>query len=70
MVLNRLTDRERQVLVLMAQGRSNAGIAESLVLSERAVAKHINNIFAKLDMPPACDVNRRVLAVVRFLRQA
>ncbi|WP_254716613.1 response regulator transcription factor [Actinomadura sp. WMMB 499] len=66
-MLDRLTDRERQVLALMAQGRSNAGIAETLVVSERAVAKHINAIFTKLDMPPAADVNRRVLAVVRFL---
>ncbi|MCT2584528.1 hypothetical protein JT362_15495 [Actinophytocola sp. S1-96] len=54
----------------MAQGRSNADIAATLVLSERAIAKHINNIFTKLDLPPAGDVNRRVLAVLRFLRQA
>lgn len=69
-MLNRLTERERQVLALMAQGHSNAGIAETLVLSERAVAKHINNIFTKLDLPHAGNVNRRVLAVLRFLRQA
>jgi DNA-binding NarL/FixJ family response regulator len=68
--LKRLTRREWQVLALMAQGRSNAGIAATLVLSDRAVAKHINNIFTKLDMPPTGNDNRRVLAVLRFLHQA
>jgi DNA-binding NarL/FixJ family response regulator len=65
--LRRLTAREREVLALMAEGRSNAGIAEVLVVSDSAVAKHINNIFAKLDLPPADGDHRRVLAVLRFL---
>lgn len=65
--LDRLTAREREVLELMAQGRSNAGIAEGLVISESAVAKHINSIFAKLDLPVADGDHRRVLAVLRFL---
>lgn len=51
----------------MAEGRSNAGIAAELVVSESAVAKHINSIFAKLDLPPADGDHRRVLAVLRFL---
>jgi DNA-binding NarL/FixJ family response regulator len=66
--VERLTDREREVLALMAQGRSNAAIAERLHVSEKAVAKHINNLFAKLDLPVAADDNRRVLAVLAFLR--
>ncbi|MET9688718.1 response regulator transcription factor [Streptomyces sp. NPDC006514] len=65
--LSRLTPREREVLALMAEGRSNAGIAAELVVSESAVAKHINSIFAKLDLPPADGDHRRVLAVLRFL---
>ncbi|MFJ5720437.1 response regulator [Streptomyces sp. NPDC093149] len=65
--LDRLTPREREVLELMAGGRSNAGIAERLVVSESAVAKHINSIFAKLDLPKADADHRRVLAVLRFL---
>ncbi|MFE3185681.1 response regulator [Streptomyces violascens] len=65
--LERLTPREREVLALMAEGRSNAGIAAELVVSESAVAKHINNIFAKLDLPIADGDHRRVLAVLRFL---
>ncbi|MEU4953239.1 response regulator transcription factor [Streptomyces lavendulae] len=65
--LERLTPREREVLALMAEGRSNAAIADGLVVSESAVAKHINNIFAKLDLPPAAEAHRRVLAVLRFL---
>ncbi|MFF4401212.1 response regulator [Streptomyces sp. NPDC001480] len=65
--LERLTPREREVLALMAEGRSNAGIAEALVVSDSAVAKHINNIFAKLDLPTADADHRRVLAVLRFL---
>lgn len=65
--LERLTPREREVLALMAEGRSNAGIAEVLVVSDSAVAKHINNIFAKLDLPAADADHRRVLAVLRFL---
>ncbi|MFJ4678378.1 MULTISPECIES: response regulator [unclassified Kitasatospora] len=65
--LHRLTPRERDVLALMAEGRSNTAIAESLVVSDSAVAKHINSILTKLDLPPAEDTHRRVLAVLRFL---
>ncbi|AJZ85565.1 MULTISPECIES: response regulator transcription factor [Streptomyces] len=65
--LDRLTSRERDVLELMAGGRSNAGIAGALVISESAVAKHINSLFGKLDLPVAEADHRRVLAVLRFL---
>ncbi|MFF4338308.1 response regulator [Kitasatospora sp. NPDC001540] len=65
--LHRLTPRERDVLALMAEGRSNTAIAESLVVSDSAVSKHINSILTKLDLPPAEDTHRRVLAVLRFL---
>ncbi|MGG2464902.1 response regulator [Streptomyces sp. RGM 3693] len=65
--LERLTEREREVLALMAEGRSNAGIAGQLVVSESAVAKHINSILAKLDLPKAEGDHRRVLAVLRFM---
>jgi DNA-binding NarL/FixJ family response regulator len=68
--LNRLTDREREVLTLMAEGRSNAAIATRLYVTEKAVDKHINNIFTKLDLPPAPDDNRRVLAVLAWLNAA
>lgn len=66
--IERLTEREREVLALMAEGRANAGIAESLVVSEKAVAKHINSIFAKLDLPADTDDHRRVRAVLAWLR--
>lgn len=66
--LERLTSREREVLALMAQGHSNAAIAQALTVSPAAVGKHINNILAKLDLPPDADVHRRVLAVLTFLR--
>ncbi|MFI6907995.1 LuxR C-terminal-related transcriptional regulator [Nonomuraea sp. NPDC050394] len=62
-----LTPREREVLEVMAEGRSNAAIAQRLYLSESAVAKHTANIFAKLDLAPSDDDNRRVLAVLAYL---
>ena len=65
--LSRLTPRERDVLALMAEGHSNAGIATKLVVTEKAVNKHISNIFAKLDLYPGEDANRRVLAVLTYL---
>lgn len=65
--VDELSDRETQVLGLMAEGRSNAGICEELYLSESAVTKHINAIFTKLSIPPASSANRRVLAVLRYL---
>jgi DNA-binding NarL/FixJ family response regulator len=65
--LGRLTSREREVLALMAEGHSNAGIASRLVVTEKAVSKHIGNIFAKLGLYPAEDGNRRVLAVLTYL---
>ena len=68
--LDRLSAREREVLSLMAEGRSNAGIAQCLVVSESAVAKHINNIFMKLDLLAGGGDHRRVLAVLRFLEGA
>jgi DNA-binding NarL/FixJ family response regulator len=66
--LGRLTPREREVLDLMAQGRSNAAIATALVVTEKAVGKHITSIFDKLDLPQAADDNRRVLAVLAYLQ--
>ncbi|MGW2871997.1 DNA-binding response regulator [Kitasatospora xanthocidica] len=65
--VEKLTPRERDVLALMAEGRSNAAIAGSLVVSDSAVAKHINSIFTKLELPQAEDSHRRVMAVLRFL---
>jgi len=62
-----LTAREREVLGVMAEGRSNAAIAATLRITEKAVSKHINNILTKLDMPPSDDDNRRVLAVLTYL---
>ena len=62
-----LTAREREVLALMAEGRSNAGIAAMLVISAGVVEKHVASIFAKLGLPPAEGDNRRVLAVLRYL---
>jgi DNA-binding NarL/FixJ family response regulator len=66
--LEALTPREREVLELMAEGRSNHAIAEQLVVTERAVEKHVTSIFSKLDLPPAAEDHRRVLAVLTFLR--
>ena len=65
--VTRLTDREREVLALMAEGRSNSAIAQRLFVSEKAVSKHCTSIFAKLDLPPDDDDNRRVLAVLAYL---
>jgi DNA-binding NarL/FixJ family response regulator len=62
-----LSPREREVLKLMAEGRSNAAIAQRLFITERAVAKHTASIFHKLDLPPSDDDNRRVLAVLSYL---
>ena len=66
--LGELTPREREVLELMAEGRSNAAIAEQLVVTERAVEKHVTSIFGKLNLTPAAEDHRRVLAVLTFLR--
>jgi DNA-binding NarL/FixJ family response regulator len=66
--LDTLTPREREVLALMAEGRSNSAIAEALVVTPRAVEKHVGNIFAKLDLPESGSDHRRVLAVLRYLR--
>jgi DNA-binding NarL/FixJ family response regulator len=68
--LDDLTPRESEVLSLMAEGRSNAGIADALVVSAGAVEKHVNNIFSKLALPPASGDHRRVLAVLRYLEGA
>jgi DNA-binding NarL/FixJ family response regulator len=65
--LGRLTSREREVLALMAEGHSNAGIGARLVVTEKAVSKHIGSIFTKLDLYQGEDANRRVLAVLTYL---
>jgi DNA-binding NarL/FixJ family response regulator len=67
--LERLTKREREVLALMAEGRSNQAIAEKLAVSERAVEKHVTRIFDKLGLMPAAEDHRRVRAVLTFLRR-
>ena len=66
-VVDALSPREREVLGLMAEGRTNGAIARALVVSDRAVEKHVANIFTKLDLPPSDTDHRRVLAVLRFL---
>jgi DNA-binding NarL/FixJ family response regulator len=66
--LDELSAREREVLELMAEGRSNAGIASRMVITERAVEKHVTSIFQKLRLPAATDDHRRVLAVLTYLR--
>ena len=66
--LDEISPREREVLELMAEGRSNRGIAERLVVTERAVEKHITSIFGKLNLPAATDDHRRVLAVLAYLQ--
>ena len=65
--LGRLSAREREVLALMAEGRSNSAIAATLVVSEGAVEKHVANIFSKLDLPVTSSDHRRVLAVLKYL---
>jgi DNA-binding NarL/FixJ family response regulator len=65
--LQQLTPREREVLGLMAEGRSNAAIAAKLFVTEKAISKHTNSIFAKLGLPQSEDDNRRVLAVLAYL---
>jgi DNA-binding NarL/FixJ family response regulator len=66
--VERLTPREREVLELMAEGRSNNAIAEHMIVTERAVEKHVTSIFGKLGLAPAPEDHRRVLAVLAFLR--
>jgi DNA-binding NarL/FixJ family response regulator len=66
--LDELTPREREVLGLMAEGRSNAGIARALVVTDGAVEKHVSSIFGKLGLPPSSDDHRRVLAVLAYMR--
>jgi DNA-binding NarL/FixJ family response regulator len=68
--LLKLTEREREVLENMAQGKNNAAIAKSLFLTERAVEKHINSLFHKLGLSEETDVHRRVMAVLAFLRES
>jgi DNA-binding NarL/FixJ family response regulator len=63
-----ISPREREVLALMAEGRSNHAIANELVVTERAVEKHVTSIFSKLDLPPTADDHRRVLAVLKYLQ--
>ncbi|GAB3064525.1 response regulator transcription factor [Intrasporangium mesophilum] len=67
--LHRLTERERETLELMAEGRSNTGIARALHVTESAVAKHVNAIFTKLEMPMTSSDHRRVLAVLQYLAE-
>ena len=66
--LDALTEGERRVLALMAEGRTNRAIAEELFISERGVERHVTSIFAKLDLPPTAQDHRRVLAVLTYLR--
>ena len=66
--LAELTPREREVMELMAEGRSNNAIATQMTVTERAVEKHVTSIFGKLGLPPAPEDHRRVLAVLAFLR--
>ncbi|WP_203335739.1 response regulator transcription factor [Nocardioides limicola] len=68
--VERLTEREREVLALVAQGRSNRAIAEAFRLTDKTVETHIGRILAKLDLPAVADDNRRVLAVLTYLRSA
>jgi DNA-binding NarL/FixJ family response regulator len=65
--IERVTHRQREVLALMAEGRSNQAIAKKLVLTEKAVVKHVSHVYDELNLPPCPDDHRRVLAVVRYL---
>ena len=67
--IDRLSPRERQVLALMAEGRSNPGIAEALFMTVPAVERHVTSIFAKLGLPAGAENHRRVLAVLQYLRR-
>ena len=67
--LDDLTERERETLALMAEGRSNRGIAQEMFVTDRTVEKHVRSIFDKLDLTPQPHGHRRVLAVLRFLRE-
>ena len=67
--LSQLTSRERELLAEIASGKSNSAIAESLVLTKRAVEKHVNSIFSKLNLPETQDVSRRVKATLIFLSE-
>jgi DNA-binding NarL/FixJ family response regulator len=67
--IERLTQREREVLARIAEGQSNAAIARQFAISDAAIAKHINNILSKLDLPPDTDGHRRVLAVLAYLQR-
>ncbi|MET8158397.1 response regulator transcription factor [Sphaerisporangium sp. NPDC005289] len=68
-LITRLSQREREVLALVAEGHSNLAIAKTLILSEASISKHIGSILAKLDLSPTDDTNRRVLAVLTYLRE-
>jgi DNA-binding NarL/FixJ family response regulator len=66
--LSELTPREREVIALVAEGRSNKGIGQRLFITERAVQKHVTSIFIKLGLPPSEDDHRRILAVLTYVR--
>lgn len=68
--ISRLTDRERDVLTLMAQGHTNASLRQQLFVTESAIEKHINSIFTKLDLPQGTTYNRRVLAILKFFHDS
>jgi DNA-binding NarL/FixJ family response regulator len=67
--LRRLTRKERRVLALMAEGRSNMGIAHDMVVTVAAVERHVTSIFSKLDLKPTSEEHRRVLAVLQYLKE-
>jgi DNA-binding NarL/FixJ family response regulator len=67
-LLDRLTNREREILALMAEGLSNTAICDRLFISPKTLERHISSVFSKLGLPPSAEENRRVVAVLRFLR--